>query len=57
MNDVMKMFKELDLPQSNQSFDMACSLDTAVPLSAVKPFLEKVEKIEGCAADLIQETD
>ena len=57
MNDVMKMFKELDLPQSNQSFDMACSLDTAVPLSAVKTFLEKVEKIEGCAADLIQETE
>ncbi|MGN1211035.1 MAG: IMPACT family protein [Candidatus Cryptobacteroides sp.] len=57
MNDVMKLFKELDLPQSNQSFDMSCSLETAVPLSTEKTFLERIGKIGGCDAEMIREPD
>ena len=45
MNDVMKVLKEMDLPQKDQSFGESCSLTTRVRLSAVDTFLEKIKSI------------
>jgi len=43
MNAVMKVLKEMDLPQRAQLFGTDCSLETRVRLSAVDAFLEKME--------------
>lgn len=51
MNDVMKVMKDMGLEPKNQVFDMACSLDVVVRLSAVDTFLERMEKVEGCNVD------
>ena len=48
MNSVMKVFKDMDLVQKNQSFDMECSMDTSVRLSMVDTFLERMGDVEGC---------
>ena len=48
MNSVMKVFKDMDLVQKNQSFDMECSMDTSVRLSLVDTFLERMNDVEGC---------
>ncbi|MBO4634437.1 MAG: YigZ family protein [Bacteroidales bacterium] len=50
MNAVMKVLKDMDLPQSAQDFGEKCSLETRVRLSEVDAFLEK---ISACA--LVQE--
>lgn len=51
MNGVMKVLKDMGLEQKNQSFDMECSIDTTVRLSAVDTFLERIGDIEGCRAE------
>ncbi len=43
MNTVMKVLKELDLPQRAQNFGLECSLETRVRLSTVADFREKLE--------------
>ena len=48
MNDVMKVLKEMDLPQKDQSFGESCSLTTRVRLSAVDTFLEKIDLFASC---------
>lgn len=48
MNQVMKVLKEMVLPQSGQDFGEECSLETSVRLSVVEDFLERMGKIEGC---------
>ncbi|MBE6235134.1 MAG: YigZ family protein [Bacteroidales bacterium] len=48
MNSVMKVFKDMELEQKNQKFDMECSLDTSVRLSLVDTFLERMGDVEGC---------
>ena len=48
MNSVMKVMKDMDLEQKNQVFDMECSIDTSVRLSAVETFLKRMEDVEGC---------
>lgn len=53
MNGVMKVLKDMGLEQKNQSFDMECSIDTTVGLSAVDTFLERIGDIEGCRAEEI----
>lgn len=53
MNGVMKVLKDMGLEQKNQSFDMECSIDTTVRLSAVDTFLERIGDIEGCRAEEI----
>ena len=45
MNDVMKVLKDLSLPQANQVFGTTCSIDVRVRLSQEKDFLEKLDKI------------
>lgn len=53
MNSVMKVFKDMDLLQKNQSFDMECSMDTSVRLSLVDTFLERMADVEGCRVEEI----
>lgn len=53
MNSVMKVFKDMDLPQKNQSFDMECSMDTSVRLSLMETFLERMADVEGCRVEEI----
>ena len=53
MNSVMKVFKDMGLEQKNQKFDMECSMETAVRLSQVDSFLERIGDVEGCNIDEI----
>lgn len=48
MNDVMKVMKDLDLPQKNQDFSNVCRLDTRVRLSFEDKFRERIADIRGC---------
>ena len=43
MNAVMKVLKDMDLPQSAQEFGESCSLQTSVRLAAVEDFLKRME--------------
>jgi len=45
MNAVMKVLKEMDLPQKNQDFGESCSLETSVRLAAVEDFMQKMDGI------------
>ena len=42
MNAVMKVLKDMDLPQKAQSFGESCSLETSVRLAAVEDFIQKM---------------
>ena len=42
MNPVMKVLKDMDLPQRAQAFGETCSLEVRVPLSAVDDFRERL---------------
>ena len=44
MNSVMKVLKEMDLPQRAQDFGAECSLEVRVRLSALDSFREKMGK-------------
>ena len=44
MNSVMKVLKEMDLPQRGQDFGEQCSLEVRVRLSALDSFREKMGK-------------
>lgn len=45
MNAVMKVLKDMSLPQKGQSFGTECSLDTRVRLTEVEVFIEKMQNI------------
>ncbi|MGM9763401.1 MAG: IMPACT family protein [Candidatus Cryptobacteroides sp.] len=51
MNDVMRIFKDMDLPQRKQIFDLRCSMETAVRLSAVDDFLSRMSDVEGAEVE------
>lgn len=53
MNSVMKVMKDLNLSQSNQQFDMECSIQTVVRLTLVDSFLERMADVEGCRVEEI----
>jgi uncharacterized YigZ family protein len=42
MNAVMKVLKDMDLPQRAQEFGESCSLQTSVRLAAVEDFLKRI---------------
>lgn len=44
MQDVMKVVKEMDLPQRAQDFGNECGMEVRVRLSLEKSFLERMEK-------------
>ena len=45
MNDVMKVLKDMSIPQSDQSFGESCSLRVRVRLSLVDDFLSRLDGI------------
>ena len=45
MNDVMKVLKDMDLPQKDQDFGEMCALSVRVRLSEVDAFLEKLSTV------------
>ncbi|MBR1575396.1 MAG: YigZ family protein [Bacteroidales bacterium] len=49
MNAVMKVVKDLGLPQSGQSFGENCRMDVRVRLSAEKVFLDRISEISSCS--------
>jgi uncharacterized YigZ family protein len=53
MNSVMKVFKDMELEQKNQQFDMECTLETKVRLSQIDTFLERMADVEGCRVEEI----
>lgn len=48
MNSVMKILKDMDLPQSGQDFGVDCTLETSVRLTHESDFLERFSKVESC---------
>ena len=42
---VMKLVKDLDLPQRNQSFMAECSLEVRIRRSLEQDFLESIERL------------
>lgn len=53
MNPVMKVLKDMGLPQEGTSFGESCSLTTRVPLSEVDAFESRMENIEDCKTQII----
>jgi len=49
MNDVMKIIKDMDLPQRNQDFGERCSIEVRVRLSFLDDFTERIIKVEDCS--------
>ena len=44
---IMKIFKDMNLPQIKQTFDLNCSIETKVRLSQTDDFAKKINGIEG----------
>ena len=42
MNAVMKVLKDMDLPQKAQNFGESCSLETSVRLASVEDFIQRI---------------
>ncbi len=42
MNAVMKVLKDMDLPQRAQNFGESCSLETSVRLASVEDFIQRI---------------
>jgi uncharacterized YigZ family protein len=53
MNDVMKILKDHDLPQSDHQFDLRCRLSFSVRRSLATQIIEAFEKIEGLSIQKI----
>jgi uncharacterized YigZ family protein len=53
MNDVMKILKDHDLPQSDHQFDLRCRLSFSVRRSLAAQIKETFEKIEGLSIQKI----
>ncbi|MBQ5943782.1 MAG: YigZ family protein [Bacteroidales bacterium] len=48
MNQVMKVLKDLDLPQKGQDFGQRCSLQARVRLSVEEAFKDRISQIDDC---------
>ena len=53
MNSVMKVVKDLNLPQRNQSFSGSCSMELRVRLSQVETFGDRMADIDGVTVNEI----
>lgn len=53
MNSVMKVVKDLNLPQRNQSFAGSCSMELRVRLSQVETFGDRMADIDGVTVNEI----
>lgn len=43
---MMKLIKDMDIPQRKQNFDMTCSIELFVRLAQKEDFLERIEKLD-----------
>lgn len=53
MNSVMKVLKDLSIPQSGQTFGEQCSIGVRVRLSQKDTFFEKMLNIDGCSVSKV----
>lgn len=53
MNDVMKVIKEEAPEVSSQQFDIACTMNLSVRLTASEALVNRLEKIEGVEVELL----
>jgi len=53
MNDVMRIVKEMDLPVTEQQFDMECRMVLEVRTTLVERFVSRCEKVEGLIVKLM----
>ena len=53
MNQVMKIVKDMDLPQREQDFGETCSMQCRVRLSVESDFLARTGEVEGCSTEVI----
>ena len=51
MNAVMKVVKDLSLPQKDQVFDQTCALTLRVRLSQEETFLERLSHVDGATVE------
>ena len=54
MNSVMKILKDEELPQSNQKFELDCSLDFSVRQSASTRVCDEILKLKGVKLTLLR---
>ena len=53
MNDVMRIVKEMELPVTEQQFEMECRMVVEVRTTLVERFVTRCEKVEGLVMKLI----
>lgn len=53
MNDVMRIVKEMELPVTEQQFEMECRMVVEVRTTLIERFVSKCEKVEGLVMKLI----
>lgn len=53
MNQVMKIVKDMELPQKEQDFGERCTMQCRVRLSIEKDFLARINEVEGCSTEVI----
>ncbi|MBR1872980.1 MAG: YigZ family protein [Bacteroidales bacterium] len=54
MNSVMKLLKDMKLPQTGQDFGERCSISTAVPLSRMEEFTCSANDIDDCILTILE---
>jgi uncharacterized YigZ family protein len=52
MNDVMRIVKEMELPVSEQVFEMECRMNVEVRATLTERFMDRCEKVEGLMVSL-----
>ncbi|WAC10439.1 IMPACT family protein [Dyadobacter pollutisoli] len=52
MNDVMRIVKEMDLPVTDQVFEMECQMNVEVRTTLTERFMDRCEKVEGLVVSL-----
>lgn len=53
MNDVMRIAKEMELPVSEQQFEMECRMIVEVRTTLTERFMTRCEKVEGLSIQLL----
>ncbi|WP_138480415.1 IMPACT family protein [Dyadobacter bucti] len=53
MNDVMRIAKEMELPVSEQQFEMECRMIVEVRTTLTERFMMRCEKVEGLSIQLL----
>lgn len=53
MNDVMRIVKEMELPVSEQQFEMECRMVVEVRATLTERFMTRCEKVEGLRIQLL----